>query len=141
MTTLLTVPELGDTQWPLDHEKLLWKCRQELLDAEYAAYQHGNRNTRQRGCDGPMCRKAARDYGRELQRRIHGAQRERVSAVRAHDEFLDAFIAYAHEHHRQSGLVAPKRRHLKKVAAPSKDNLVPLDVVRMLHRRRARLAS
>lgn len=145
---MLTVPELGDTQWPTDHEKLLWQCRQELLDSEYAAYQHGNRNTRQRGCNGPMCRKAARDYGRALQRRIHGAQRERISATRRHDEFLDAFTAYAREHHRESGLTPPKRRQLKKEVAQPRDsrdnlvpNMIPLDVVRMLHQSRARLAS
>lgn len=138
---MLTIPELGNTQWSDDHQTLLRQCRQELLDPEYISYQHGNRNTRLRGCNGPMCRKANRDYGRNLQRRIHDAQGQRISAVRRHDEFLDAFIQFATEYHQELGLQPPKRRKLKAVRTYRREHLIPLSTARMLHKGRSKLSG
>jgi hypothetical protein len=138
---MLVVPELGDGEWSDDHWPFLLACREELLDQEYAAYPHGRRATKALGCDGPMCRKANRDYGREVQRRMNGAQTERISAVRRYDAFLDAFIAYAATYHYALDVQPPKRRKLKEVRTLRRDHLIPLSVARMLHRSRARLAS
>lgn len=138
---MLTIPELGDAQWTDDHSELLVACREELLDPAYLAYQHGRRATKVLGCDGPMCRKAARDYGRAVQRRMNDAQSERISAVRKFDAFLEAFTAYAATYHWALGITPPKRRKLKAVRTYRRDHLIPLSTARMLHKSRARLAS
>lgn len=138
---MLTVPELGNTQWPDELWPLLLHCREELLAPEYAAYVHGRRATKALGCNGPMCRKANRDYGRTVQRRINGAQTERISAIRQFDAFLDAFIEYAARVHSELGIQAPKRRKLKAVRVHRRDHLIPLSTAHKLHRSRARLAS
>lgn len=43
----------------------LWRqlCT-ELMNEKYQGRTHGNRRTRDAGCDGPLCKKAQRDYGR-----------------------------------------------------------------------------
>jgi len=37
----------------------------ELVEAKYDGMAHGRRHTRNRGCDGPLCRKALRDWQRQ----------------------------------------------------------------------------
>lgn len=37
----------------------------ELVEAAYDGMAHGRRHTRNRGCDGPLCRKALRDWQRK----------------------------------------------------------------------------
>lgn len=138
---MLTVPELDGTEWPEDHWPMLLICREELLDHEYAAYPHGVRATKVLGCTGPMCMKAARDYGRAVQRRLNGAQSERISAVRYFDAFLEAFTGYAQTYWQSLGVTAPKRRKLKDSRVYRRTHLIPLSTADKLHKSRARLAS
>lgn len=138
---MLIVPELGDAEWPDDHWPFLLACREELLAQEYLAYQHGRRATKALGCNGPMCKKANRDYGREVQRRMNDAQAERISMVRKFDAFLDAFIAYAATYYYALGIKAPKRRKLKDVRTFRRNHLIPLSTARTLHRARTKLSG
>lgn len=141
---VMIVKELNHTEWPEDLWPLLLQCREELLDPEYFDYQHGQRNTRARGCKGPMCRKAARDYGREVQRRLNDARGERISAIRKFDEFLDAYTQYAgrrYEEWKEEHGIQPRRRKIKAVRTHRKSHLIPLSTAKMLHSSRARLAS
>lgn len=136
---MLTVPELGDAEWPDDHWPILQACREELLDHQWLGYEHGIRATKVLGCKGPMCMKAARDYGRELQRRINGVQYERVSSVRQFDAFLDGFIAYSRTYHHALGMEPPPRRKLVTVRTYRRKHLIPLSTAQKLHRSRRRL--
>lgn len=138
---MLVVPELGDGEWSLDHLPLLAECREELLDPAYLPYAHGVRATKALGCNGPMCRKANRDYGRAVQRRMNNTQSERISAVRKFDAFLEAFTAYAVTYHYALGVQAPKRRKLKDVRTYRRDHLIPLSTAHKLHKSRLRLSG
>jgi hypothetical protein len=121
-------------------ENLLVQCREEMLDPEFSRYQHGTRATRVIGCNGPMCRKAARDYGRELQRRLNGAIRENRSPARMYDDFLAEYVQFATEQYRALDQ-KPGRRKLTETRVIRQDRVLPLATVRELHAKRVGLAS
>jgi hypothetical protein len=54
----------------------------ELIDDDYNGMAHGRRHTRNMGCDGPLCRKALRDWQRQrtLERNARVGKETRVYA-------------------------------------------------------------
>jgi hypothetical protein len=47
-----------------DLNELWYDLCAELMDNKFAGRTHGNRRTRDAGCEGPLCRKAVREHGR-----------------------------------------------------------------------------
>jgi hypothetical protein len=64
----------------------------ELVDSKYTGLSHGQRSTYKRGCHGPLCRKAMRDYGRTYQREKFKPAKTRDTYKQRFDEMLDLII-------------------------------------------------
>jgi hypothetical protein len=139
------IPELG-IEYPDDHADIAQQARDELCDLEYLPFPHGTRATFAKGCRGPMCRKANRDYLRAWQRANYGQPeigRSRVTAVRQFDPFLEAYTRYSQDKLAQliaEGLQPPKRRdsgtRISRTAKP-----IPAATLQILHRRRPALGG
>lgn len=67
------------------------EIRAEVSDRKWLNHPHGRRTTYKKGCHGPLCRKAMRDYGRKYQRRVNGHTRERTSP---HQKFDTVIVSY-----------------------------------------------
>lgn len=52
----------------MDETLLRLQVQAELNDPKYLGREHRDNKTYVAGCRGPLCRKASRDYGRELYR-------------------------------------------------------------------------
>jgi hypothetical protein len=59
-----------------EHEYLIKEIRNELHDTRFIGRLHGKRVTRNRGCSGPMCKKALRDAMRH--QRIRSAREQGI---------------------------------------------------------------
>ena len=59
---------------PANHAGLVREIMDELNDEKYMSLRHGERHTRNRGCKGPLCQKAQRDWWREHHRRDNKAR-------------------------------------------------------------------
>ncbi len=56
---------------PQDHNDLLLGLIKEINDENYLDLRHGERHTRNKGCTGPMCQKAVRDWNATYRRRTN----------------------------------------------------------------------
>lgn len=82
------VPELLRFVGPEEHG-VIEAIRTELSDPEYRGRMHGERKVYRRGCRGPLCSKAARDYMRRYMRTAKKYDREyRTSKVAQFDDLL-----------------------------------------------------
>jgi hypothetical protein len=48
----------------LGEQDLIYGIHAEISDPDYLGYRHGERHTRNKGCTGPLCKKALRDWQR-----------------------------------------------------------------------------
>lgn len=70
---------------------VITQIRDELANPQWITWQHGSRTTYKKGCHGPLCKKAYRDYGREYQRKHHGHTRVRVSPHQKFDPIIQGY--------------------------------------------------
>lgn len=68
----------------------------EELQDDRDGLTHHTRAGYKRGCRGPLCMKAMRDYGRLYQRKKFGAAKARITHKQVHDELLDLFRPKVH---------------------------------------------
>lgn len=69
--------------------------RDELTAEQWLGHQHGDRNLYKKGCHGPLCRKAMRDYGRRYQRERGGHVGVRRTKQQAFDPLVARYtVAY-----------------------------------------------
>lgn len=64
----------------------------ELRATQFLGLDHGDRRTYKRGCRGPLCRKAMRDYGRVYQRARFQPEKTRDTYKQRFDEMLNLII-------------------------------------------------
>lgn len=79
-------------------DNLIRSIERELANPEHAGRSHGSRSTYNKGCHGPLCRKANRDYGRER----HDCNERRGARHVARDAVLAQWIARINESSAQS---------------------------------------
>lgn len=65
----------------ISERNLIFEIHAEISDPDYLNYRHGTRHTRNKGCVGPLCRKALRDWQRDRLARSHA---ERGTIPRPH---------------------------------------------------------
>lgn len=95
------IPELASFVAPEAYTTVL-RMRDELSDPGWLDHRHGERTTYKKGCHGPLCKKAMRDYGREYQRKANGHTRTRPSPMQRFDDVIAAYQK-AYERNRDSG--------------------------------------
>lgn len=70
------------------------EMREELSHPDWLGESHGHRRLYRRGCRGPLCKKAARDYGRKYMREAQGyGERTRVTRAQKYDVLLDLYLS------------------------------------------------
>lgn len=89
-------------QTTVDYQKLLAELNEEISNEKFKRRTHGRRTTYRAGCDGPLCRKAHRDYARiAYAKRTEGM----TEARGARDKDLDIFIErFEKRYHAQRSL-------------------------------------
>jgi hypothetical protein len=55
-------------------QDLIYGIHAEISDPDYLGYRHGERHTRNKGCTGPLCKKALRDWQRNRLAQTHEAR-------------------------------------------------------------------
>lgn len=79
-----------------DAEVVFLECLVELDDPKFQGLAHGRRATYKRGCTGPLCMKAMRDYGRRYQRARFKPAQTRTTHKQRFDELLTLVTAAHH---------------------------------------------
>jgi hypothetical protein len=72
------------------------ECLAELAEGRFKQLTHGRRATYKRGCAGPLCKKAMRDYGRAYQRAKLNPAQIRSSYKQRFDDLL-MLVTEAHQ--------------------------------------------
>lgn len=92
---LTYVPEI-QSYVPDDQMYIVKEIRNEILDTRFTGRTHGKRATRNKGCNGPMCRKVLRDTIRARVRTLaHAEGREVSERTRSYqdiDPLIDKFM-------------------------------------------------
>jgi hypothetical protein len=146
---MLDAPALGYVKvdemgvWvPASWGKLVVGIRFEIDDPEWLNHPHGLQKVYVRGCRGPLCRWAQRNYIRDWTRNGIEARGGRVSQYTSHlDKYNDFIQMYAEAFWSVIPPDAVPVKRPRKQRTVRTPHTVPASTVQKLHKSRARLAS
>lgn len=80
-----------------DYEKLLSEMNAEISDENFETRTHGRKSTYKAGCQGPLCKKAHRDYARiAYAKRTPTMTTARGARDTAVDDYIERFMKRYH---------------------------------------------